>query len=339
MPASLIKAEIAQIPHAVETLLTQGAAAIEEAADRMRASAPDLLVFNARGSSDHAGVFAKYHVMQRLGLPVISASPSISSIYKSRLCLPNAACLSISQSGASPDLIETANAMKASGATTLAFTNNPASPLATASDYVVDIHAGSERAVAATKSFICSVVALLQFTAAYGRLEIGETLQELPELLAQDYAAEWTAALTPLSKARGLYILGRGTSYGVAREMALKLKETCQIHAEAYSVAECKHGPLALVGADFPVVVLAQEDESQSSTLAFARQLMDLGAPVMLSGANLPGAVPLPLPRSDSVQAPLLMINAFYKAVTELALSLGHDPDEPPALAKVTETL
>lgn len=333
-----MRCEIDETPQAIETLLTRGLPSILEAVDQMRETNPQLIALNGRGSSDHAGVVARYHIMRRLGLPTTSASPSIASIYRASLKLPRSVCISVSQSGASPDLIETATQMKSNGAHTIAVTNNAGSALAATSEQTIDIHAGPEHSVAATKSFICSVVALLKLVDLCDGSKQSSAISALPELLACSDSSDWTELFSRFSSSQGLYVVGRGPCYGIAREMALKFKETCQIHAEAYSTAECSHGPLALVDGEFPVIVLAQQDESYSESLEFATRLIEMKAPVILVGASLPGATQLSLPKVHHSISPVLMIHRFYEAVADLAISLGKNPDRPRALQKVTLT-
>lgn len=338
MVESIMAREAEEAVAVVARLLDTQEVAIEAAARKCRRKKPQLLLTNARGSSDHAGVFAKYNAMTRLALPVVSASPSIYSVYAQSLQLPSSACLSISQSGQSPDIVSTAQAARAANALTVTFTNATSSPLAAASDNVIDLCAGHEKSVAATKSFIASLTALLKFIDAYenrGQLNF----ETLPDTLSAAWELNWSKELERLSECRGLYVIGRGPSYGIAREAALKFKETCQIHAEAYSAAECAHGPLALLGPDFPALVFVQNDGSKGSTIELVKRMLGLGAPVFLAGASIDGAIHLPVPNTRTEFQPIAMIMSFYRAVAHLAHSIGKNPDSPPALEKVTRTL
>lgn len=306
----------------------------------LRTKSPKLVMTNARGSSDHAGVFGKYLVSTRIGLPVASGAPSVSSVYQSQLRMNEAVCLSISQSGRSPDIVQAATSMKAAGALSIALVNDTASPLAQQAHFVVPLHAAPELSVAATKSYLSSLINMLWITAEWMQdAQLLQDLQILPEALEEAWHARWDTIMADLKSVRGLYTVGRGVSLGVAHEAALKFKETCQIHAESFSAAECSHGPLALVGPEFPVIAFAQADRSQESVRALARRALALDAPVYTAGFELEGATPLPTANLHPLIQPIIMAQSFYRAVAEIALARGLNPDQPPALKKVTETV
>ena len=232
----------------------------------MRARDPHVLVTVARGSSDHAASFLKYAVELTAGIPVASVGPSVASIYGAQLRLKGAACLAISQSGKSPDIVAMAEAARRGGALTVAITNTPASPLAAASDHTIDIMAGAEKSVAATKTFVNSALAGLALMAhATEDAALLAALEALPGHFEKAIGCDWTDARGALASASSLFILGRGPSVAIANEAALKFKETCGMHAEAYSAAEVMHGPLALVTPGFPVLALAARDRSEPS--------------------------------------------------------------------------
>ena len=336
--STLMHLETAEAPDAVRKLLRDEAGKFGQIAGTLKTRPPKLIVTNARGTSDHASVFGKYLLMTRSGVPTFSGSPAVTSVYRRRLAVEDALCVSVSQSGQSPDIVNTARAMAESGASTLTFTNSPESPLARASDYTVDLRAEAEKSVAATKSCIASLAAYLALTAYWCDPALKSHLSELPDLLDAANQLSWSDAFRILTNCHGLYVIGRGPSLGVANEMALKFKETCQLHAEAFSAAECPHGPLTLVGPDFPVILLVQDDESRDSTLALGERMIGLGAPVIVAGADLRGAICLPTVEACSDFAPVAMLQTFYTAVADLALLRGRSPDTPPALSKVTET-
>lgn len=335
---TLMHQELAEAPQVSARLLTTQSPHFAAMADHLRASPPDLIMTNARGSSDHASVFGKYLFMQRLGIPVLSGSPSLSSIYGQVLRLNNALCISVSQSGQSPDIVETARAAVRSGARTCAFTNSPNSSLARVCERTVDLSAGTEKSVAATKSYIASLVAYLALIGHWQDETLLNDLEVLPDGLAEAISLDWSDALPVLRDCSGLFVIGRGAGLGIANEAALKFKETCQIHAEAFSSAECSHGPLAMVGPRFPALIFVQNDAARDGTIALGQRMVDMGAPVLVAGADLPGAIRLPT--VDVVPAVQLvtMIQSFYKMVADLAILRGQNPDAPPALKKVTET-
>lgn len=305
----------------------------------LRERAPKVVITCARGSSDHAATFAKYAIETRIGVPVASAAPSIASVYDSSLRVDGGACLAISQSGRSPDLLATVASLKEAGAWVLVLVNDTGSPLADIADEVVDLAAGEERSVAATKSFIASLAAIARVVTEWSDDdELRDDLRKLPTLLTQAWQLDWSPLVSPLANATDLYVLGRGLGYAIAQEAALKLKETSQLHAEAFSTAELRHGPMALVRDGFPVLMFGQADETGRDVEETARSLVERGARVLLAGAEVPGTTPLPSIRCAALLEPIVRIESFYRAANALALARGLDPDRPPHLAKVTET-
>jgi len=309
--------------------------------DRLRALDPQLVITCARGSSDHAATYAKYLIETRLHTPVASFAPSTASVYGTAWRkLDGALFLAVSQSGRSPDLLLSAEAAKAAGAFVVAIVNDADAPLAAAADVAVPMLAAPERSVAATKSLIASLLLTARIAAAWARDEaLDEALASAPVALRQAWALDWSPALPVLREARSLYVLGRGLTFGIAQEAALKLKETCGLHAEAYSAAEVKHGPMAIVGAGFPVLMFVPNDEADEAFAPLARDFADRGAAVLAAGAALPGAICLPqVPGLHPAIAPIAAIQSFYGLAAELSLARGMDPDHPPHLQKVTST-
>jgi len=318
----------------------QGAAAdLERIAAALRARSPKVVMTCARGSSDHAATFAKYAIETRIGVPVASAAPSVASVYGSSLRADGAVCITISQSGRSPDLLAAVSGLKQAGAWVLALVNDTDSPLCELADEVFGLSAGPERSVAATKSFIASLAAIARVVAAWGedRGLAGE-LDQLPDLLGKAWELDWSPLVPGLAGATDLYVLGRGLGLGIAQEAALKLKETSQLHAEAFSTAELRHGPMALVRSGFPALMFSQSDETGSNIGETASALVDRGADVFAAGADAAGATQLPTVASGPLVQPILQVQSFYRAANALAIARGLDPDRPPHLAKVTET-
>jgi glutamine---fructose-6-phosphate transaminase (isomerizing) len=227
-----MRREIDEIPQAVARLLDGSAAVLTEAGRGIRERDPSFVVTVARGSSDHAATFMKYAVELTAGLAVASVGPSIASIYGAKLKLAGSACLAISQSGKSPDIVAMAETARAGGALTVAITNTADSPLARASDFAIDILAGPERSVAATKTFVNSAVAGLALMAhCTGDDRLLAALARLPEHFSKAIACDWMALAGALETPQSLFILGRGPSAAMADEAALKFKETCGMHA------------------------------------------------------------------------------------------------------------
>jgi glucosamine--fructose-6-phosphate aminotransferase (isomerizing) len=332
--------EAAEAPRVVRDLLDRNAAAVGAIGRSLRARPPRSVLTCARGSSDHAATYAKYLIETRAGLITASAAPSVSSVYAAQTAAEDVLCLAISQSGASPDLVAVAAGAREAGARLLALVNAPASPLAALADAELPLWAGRELSVAATKSFLAALAALAQLVAAWTEdRELAAALETLPELMAQAHRLDWSAAADALEDAASLYVLGRGPGFAAAQEAALKFKETCGLHAEAFSAAEVRHGPMALARNGFPVLIFAQDDATRTGVEAVAAELVQAGARVLLAGGHAPGAIDLPTIAAHPLLQPLLLIQAFYPMVEGHSRRRGFDPDCPTGLAKVTRSL
>ncbi len=333
--------EIAEIPDVAARFLDQSATAVRDAARALRKLDPELVVTVARGSSDHGATYLKYAIELAAGVPVASVGPSVASIYGRPLKLGRAACIGISQSGQSPDIVEMMRAAATGGALTVAITNFPDSPMARASAHCLPLCAGKEASVAATKTFVTSVLAGLALLAEWlDDDSLRRGIHDLPEHFRKALALDWAPLAARLARSQSAFVLGRGPAFAIASEAALKLKETCGIHAESYSAAEVLHGPAAIVQAQFPVLALAVEDAAQPHVVATSERLAAQGADVFVTGAAATGCTQLPgVPGVQPLLAPLVTAVAFYAFVEALARRRGFDPDVPPHLRKVTETL
>ena len=341
MTQSHMAREVAEIPEVAARFLDQSAPSLAKAAAAMRAADPGLIVTVARGSSDHAATYLKYAVEVLAGVPVASVGPSVASVYGRQLRLTGAACIGISQSGRSPDIVEMMRSAGAGGALSVAITNFADSPMAEASAHCLPLLAGVEQSVAATKTFVTSVLAGLALVAHWqGDAALKRAVEGLPEAFAQALAQDWSPLAARLSRAQSAFVLGRGPAFAIASEAALKFKETCGLHAEAYSAAEVLHGPAAIVQANFPVLALAVEDAAQAGVVQTCERLAVQGADVFVTGAEAKGAVTLPAVTGlHPLVAPLVLAVSFYGFVEALARRRGFDPDTPPHLRKVTETV
>ncbi len=332
--------EAQEAPAVARRQIDRCAPTFAELGARLRRMQPRLVVTCARGSSDHATAYGKYLIETAVGCAVASVGPSIASVYESRLDLKGALFVTVSQSGRSPDLLRLTEAAKAGGALVVGFVNDETSPLFSLCDVAIPLCAGPEKSVAATKSYIASALAFLQLAAHWtDRADIKKAVSQAPEALETAVGLDWWPALQALEKAQSLYVIGRGVGLGAASEMALKFKETCRLHAEAFSAAEVMHGPLALVGQGFPVIALAQNDESAEGLREVTSRLVAMGAHV-ISSLKDSGTVALPVVEDvHPALAPLCQIQSFYMAAWRLALARGLDPDAPEHLRKVTETV
>lgn len=307
----------------------------------LRAMKPTGVLICGRGSSDHAGVFGRYLIETGTGLLTSSAAPSVASVYETTARLKGVVCIAISQSGQSPDLLASVTAAKKGGAYVVALVNVEDSPLAALADVVMPLRAGPEKSVAATKSYIASLSALAQLVAFWLEDEaLLSALNILPEQLDAAWTLDWSAARQTLVEATDLYVVGRGPGYAVACEAALKFKETAGLHAEAFSAAEVRHGPMALVKSGFPVLVLPQADETEADTRLLAAEFAGRGARVMIAGyTDDSRIIQLPVLDAHPSLQPVLMIQSFYRLAADVAVARGYDPDRPPYLNKVTETV
>ncbi|MBA4342682.1 MAG: iron dicitrate transport regulator FecR [Methylibium sp.] len=308
--------------------------------ESLRQQPPSSLLTVARGSSDHAAHYLAYLVMARLGRLVTSLPMSLVTLYQSRLVCDGLVSLAFSQSGQSPDLVAPTRFLREGGARTVAFVNAEGSPLAEAAQHVFPLHAGAERSVAATKSYIAQLVAGARVVAAWqGDDDLLAALQQLPKVLEQAAALRWDVAVDVLREADRLFVIGRGTGLPVAMEAALKFKETCGIQAEAFSGAEVKHGPMALVEEGYPMLVFAPRGPAQAGLLALAEEMRGRGARVLLAApAGTPGAeLPLVCSGNEDLD-PIAVVQSFYPMVEALARARGNNPDQPRHLAKVTKT-
>jgi glucosamine--fructose-6-phosphate aminotransferase (isomerizing) len=296
---------------------------------RLRTRPPAFAVTCARGSSDHAATYGKYLLETTLGCAVASIGPSIVSTYGRAPNLERALFLAVSQSGKSPDLVQLTSAARVAGALVIGLVNDTTSPLAAECEFVLPLCAGEERSIAATKSFLLACFAFLQLTARWtDDAALLDAVARAPDLFT---AATALACPLDLAAATNLYVVGRGVGLSAAQEIALKLKETCHLHAEAFSTAELRHGPIALVDRGFPILALVQADRTEPSVEDTLAHLASLGAAI----TRLPVVANAP-----AVLAPLCAVQGFYLALPALAEARGLDADAPsPHLSKVTRTV
>jgi len=337
---TLMAEEARESAAAVARCLAQGPAFAAVAA-RLRALDPATVLVCARGSSGHAGTFLRYLLARDLGLVAAAAMPSIASLYGRRQRVAGMLFVAISQSGRSPDLIRQTEDARAAGALTLAIVNDADSPLARACELVLDIQAGPERSVAATKSVLATLAASLALVAAWtGDAALSAALARLPERLASAAALDWSPLTAELSRVNRMFTVGRGPGLAIAHEAALKLAETTGVAGMAYSSAELAHGPRALAGPDFPLLGFVQSDAGQAGTAALLADLSAAGAPVFaagLAGDNIRTLPTVPPDHADTDLLPQLV--SFYLAAEAAARARGRDPDHPPGLLKVTRTM
>lgn len=343
---SYLSNEIHEQPEVLLRLLDRQTETAARIATAIRARDVRYAVIAARGTSDNAARYAQYLFGALNRLPVALATPSLFSIYCTPPQLRDALVMGISQSGQSPDIVAVLEEGQRQGAPTLAVTNDPDSPLAARADYVMPLHAGEERAVAATKTYTAQLTALALLSCSLGddpdRLE---ALRRVPlavegvldrEELIADAAERYRYMETCV-------VLGRGYNYATAFEIALKLKELNYLIAEPYSSADFMHGPIAVIGSGFPALVVAPNGKMFDTMRDFTLELKSRGAELLIISDRqdlLAEAVtPLPLPESvPEWLSPIVAIVPGQLFALHLTLTKGYDPDQPQGLQKVTIT-
>ena len=329
---TLMRQEASEANTRIAHQLTINQAKVEQIAHEVRAFNPHAIMMVGRGSSDHAGVYAKYLVEIELGIPGIAAAPSVTTIYDKPLNLTGVLVIIISQSGRSPDIIAQAEKAKQSGAFCIALLNDESAPLAEKVDHVIPLCVGQERSVAATKSYLATLAAIIQLVAYWKNDEyLIKAVQTIPFALKQAANAAPQISTDALDNVNNLVVLGRGLGYAVSKEIALKLKEVCAIHAEAFSSAEFLHGPVTLVEQQMTIVDVFVNDESA----VWHKQQVD---DVEQRGGQI---IQLHQINNDLHPriAALAVMQRFYLDIEALAVARGLDPDNPGGLKKVTETI
>jgi len=314
--------EICEAPRALLRQADALAQPVVELARRLRQMEPGVVVTCARGSSAHAAAFAKHAIERHLGIPVAAAAPSIATVYHRALKLDGQLLLCISQSGRSDDLIEQAKYARRAGALTLALVNAEDSPLAQECEIVLPLCAGPELSVAATKSFVATLAAVLRIVAEWGDNEaLRGALQRLPERVDAATKLDWRACLETLTDSESMITIGRGPTLSIARESALKLKETCNLHAEGYTI-----------------LMFVPGDEAADPLLRLAEQLTTKNAALFTVSYDPPGLLPA-LPTDQPEADAICMIQSFYMMAVKLAKLREIDPDNPRHLQKITRTI
>jgi glucosamine--fructose-6-phosphate aminotransferase (isomerizing) len=333
--------EIAEQPAVIERLLRDGGAQIRSVAAALRRHDLRFVLFAARGTSDHAALYGKYLAEIELGMPAGLASPSTGTVYGARPDLRGVLFVTVSQSGGSPDLLDALAVARSCGAVTLAITNNPDSELARAAEHSIYVHAGVERAVAATKSYVAELLALWLLVAAL-RDHPADAAAPLAEAAQRTLGSAEVieAAAARYRFADRMITTARGYSYPSAREGALKLMETSYLGAQAFSGADLLHGPMAMVDARTPVIAVVTPGRGGQAMAPVLEALRARRADLLIVGAGGDDAPGLPVYTDGIAESlhPVLEIMPMQQLALELALHRGENPDAPRGLSKVTQT-
>ncbi|SNY90209.1 glucosamine--fructose-6-phosphate aminotransferase (isomerizing) [Cohaesibacter sp. ES.047] len=338
---SLMLREANHSPEVVAHLLQNQSANLDTIGRWFRQDPPPVISLAARGSSDHASTFFKYLIETCAGIPTASIGPSVASVYKAPLKLRSAIHFTVSQSGASPDIVALQAAAKAGGARTVAIVNVPDSPIGREADIVIPLGAGPELSVAATKSFIGSAAALAWVAAvASNDAALLKGVRALPETLEKAGSVDVDPLSEMLVSAESLFVCGRGPGVGVAYESALKAKETAGLHAEGFSSAEVMHGPARLVHKGFPVIAYVQKDTAFDLGCQAVEKFEAMGAQTAVFSSEALGSCPVVVPSTGcGLIDPLVSLLPYYRMIEAVTRKLGFDPDKPAHLKKVTETM
>jgi glucosamine--fructose-6-phosphate aminotransferase (isomerizing) len=341
-----MRSELGEAPEIVRSLVETQWAVIDGVAESIRSRPVDLVLFAARGTSDHAAIYAQYIFGVRNKLPVALAAPSIGSLYGVVPRLHNALVIGVSQSGQSPDVVGVIEEARRQNAPTIAVTNDPGSPLSHAAEFHIDIHAGPERAVAATKTYVAELTSLAMLSTALGGHALArQQLREVPDAIAATLSLEdevESAARQQASTQRAV-VLGRGFNYATALEWSLKLKEMTYVLADAYSTADFEHGPIAMIDRGFVVHAIAVDGPTLPEITAVLGRLREAGARLVVASNSAEALsfadVPLRLPAAPEWLSPLSAIIPGQLFAYHLALAKHLDPDTPRNIKKVTRTL
>ena len=329
--------EIREIPTTAERLLAERDSIIT-VANRIRQADPRVVVISGRGSSGNAGTLLRYLFEARAGLLVSTSAPSVMTTYGQSIDMRNAVFIVISQSGRSPDLVMGAQSARKNGALTIAIVNDLTSPLALACELALPMGAGLERSVAATKSVVLSMVTSVQLVASLtSDDELNEKIKRLPQRFSDALACDWSQWSSSLAAARAAFVIGRGFGLGPAREIGLKVTETMRLPTLSYSAAEVMHGPLACASAEIPFLVLRQNDGSSAMVDALIAELRVRKLNVFSAG-DPTGVLPW-IGNDDPICDAITMLLPAYATIEQAARARGFDPDNPPNLSKVTETM
>ncbi|MBT1062319.1 SIS domain-containing protein [Bowmanella sp. Y26] len=332
MNQSMMEKEALSSPEVISNQINNNNILIREIGKKISLFEPKMIMLIGRGSSDNAGLFAKYLFEIETGIPTFSSALSIVSAYKRDIKLEHALVILISQSGKSPDLVEQIKMAKSSGAYCIAIVNELDGQVCDYADDVIPMHAGKEVSVAATKSFTATLSVLMHLVASWQADEkLTIALRDLPAMLANVANAEQKILAQDLKGVQKLIVLSRGLGFPIAKEIALKLKEVCGIQAEAYSSAEFLHGPIAIVNQNTVVLDCMVLDETAIFHKEHLQKVVSMGGKIFRLYED--GKQPY------SRLIPLLILQNFYLDIARASVAMGLNPDVPVGLSKVTKTL
>ena len=336
MDKSLVLKEALSIPKFINKFINNDSNNYDQISKLIENKKIKFIVTLARGSSDCAALYGSYIFAKYLGLPTYSMPPSIITIEQSKFDFSEALVIIISQSGLSKDLIECAKKSKQMGGVNLLISNNDNSPIIDQSDYFFNINAGVEKSVAATKTFVMTLIVLLKLTLNSSNKKINTLIKKLSEELIKDKNNQWDYKKVDSSISTG-FILGRGVGYALSNEISLKFKELCQEQIEPYSSAEVMHGPKSLLENSFKLFTISINDKSGKTVIKDSNELRHYTNLYYEISFNINSTFyynPFTITELD----PIIIMTKFYPWIVNYTINKGLDPDKPRYLTKVTQT-
>lgn len=338
--------EIMEQPKVIENGLSLNQKSIDAIVARLGEKKVDNVIIAARGTSDHAGIYGKYIIEIKKGIPVSLAAPSVFTIYEKNVNMANSLVIAISQSGRAADALEVIKSARKQGAPTVAITNFEDSPLANEAEFHLFCAAGLEKSVAATKTFMAQIHLLAQLVAAWSGDEgFKKELDELPALLVKtlDSSEQIKNIVNRYRFMNECFVLARGTNYAIALEASLKIQETCYVRAKGYAISDFHHGPFAMIGEHMPVIVYAPKGESLKDSKEMLQKLRNAGADILVVSNDSETlamgdcSIQIPDTASDFI-TPFINVMVAQIFACNLSVSRGLNPDAPRGLSKVTYT-
>ena len=338
--------EILQQPEILKKTIETNNEKINKVVEDLKTREISNVIIAARGTSDHAAVYAKYAIETLVGIPVSLAAPSVFTMYNKNLNMKNSLVIGISQSGKAADVIEVVKSADMQDAITLSITNFEDSPLATASRYHLFCNTGIEKSVAATKTFTSTVYLLINFIAKWAdNCELLQEIKQVPAAMSTIFnqSEEIKDIVSRYRFMKEGFVLARGINYSIALETALKIQETTYVRAKAYATSDFHHGPFAMIEKDMPVIVFAPNGPSKKDIVEMLHKLKDNGADILIISNDMDileignASIKIPDNCSDYV-SPLYNVVIAQMFACNLSLLKGLNPDAPRGLNKVTIT-
>ena len=339
MVSSLVLDEALSIPTIVDQFSNADKNPYESIAKLINQKKIKYVVTVARGTSDCAALYSSYIFAKHLGLPTYSMPPSIITLEQSKFDFSEALVIVISQSGKSADLVECERKSRSMGARTIIITNNIDSPIINEANYFINMYAGEEKSVAATKTFTQTLLVLIKLVfICLGKKNINDDIKKLSEIIVNDSSNEWNTDVIDKNINTG-FIIGRGVGFALSNEISLKFKELCQEMIEPFSSAEVMHGPKSLVENSFKLFLLGMNDKSGLTVNKDVNELKNYTNSVYEISSNTNTKSDFFYPSNKILELDsVILMSKFYPWIIRYTIAKDLNPDEPRYLTKVTQT-